>query len=98
MVFYALVVLGLFSYAMADLVTTPPHAVRTLPKPLWFLVVLPPLFGPIAWLLVGRPKKGARGGNTATPQPPLRAVAPDDDEDFLRELRRRSRDPRDDAA
>ena len=95
MVLYALISLGLFSYAIVDLVTTPSSAVRTLPKPLWFLVVLPPLFGPLAWLLFGRPRR--RRGE-APPAPPARPVAPDDDEDFLRDLRRRSRDPRDDAA
>jgi hypothetical protein len=94
-VLYALVVLGLFSYAVADLVKTPASAVRTLPKALWFVVVLPPLFGPLAWLAFGRPRK-VRGD--APVAPPARPVAPDDDEDFLRDLRRRSRDPRDDAA
>ena len=95
MVLYALVVLGLFSYAVADLVRTPASEVRTLPKALWFVVVLPPLFGPIAWLLFGR----ARRPKGETPvAPPARPVAPDDDEDFLRDLRRRARDPRDDAA
>ena len=95
MVLYALVVLGLFSYAVADLVSTPASAVRTLPKPLWFVVVLPPLFGPIAWLLFGRPRRARGQRPSATPPRP---VAPDDDEDFLRDLRRRARDPRDDAA
>ncbi|MDP9465708.1 MAG: PLDc N-terminal domain-containing protein [Actinomycetota bacterium] len=92
---YALVVMGLFAYAVADLVKTPASAVRTLPKPLWFVVVLPPLFGPLAWLLFGRARR-PRGN--LPPAPPARPVAPDDDEDFLRDLRRRSRDPRDDAA
>ena len=95
MVLYALVVLGLFSYAVADLVRTPASQVRTLPKPLWFLVVLPPLFGPIAWLVFGRAR---RPKDAAPAAPPARPVAPDDDEDFLRDLRRRARDPRDDAA
>ena len=95
MVLYALVVLGLFSYALADLFRTPASAVRTLPKPLWFLVVLPPVFGPLAWLLVGRPKRGARPVAEAGA---TRPSSPDDDEDFLRELRRRTRDPRDDVA
>ena len=95
MVVYALVVLGLFAYAVVDLVTTPAAAVRTLPKPLWFVVVLPPLFGPLAWLCFGRARR-PRGEAPAAP--PSRPVAPDDDEDFLRDLRRRSRDPRDDAA
>ena len=96
MVIYALVSLGLFAYAIVDLVTTPSSAVRTLPKALWFVVVLPPLLGPVAWLVFGRPRRG--GGGTRRREPPARPVAPDDDEDFLRDLRRRSRDPRDDAA
>ena len=95
MVLYALVVLGLFAYAVADLVKTPASAVRTLPKPLWFVVVLPPLFGPLAWLAFGRAR---RPRSDEPPAPPARPIAPDDDEDFLRDLRRRSRDPRDDAA
>jgi hypothetical protein len=94
-VLYALVVLGLFAYAVVDIVSTPASAVRTLPKALWFVVVLPPLFGPLAWLFFGRARR-PRGETPAAP--PARPVAPDDDEDFLRDLRRRSRDPRDDAA
>ena len=95
MVIYALISLGLLVYALVDLVTSPASAVRTLPKPLWFLVVLPPLLGPLAWLLLGRPRRSSGPQEAA---PPSRPVAPDDDEDFLRELRRRSQDPRDDAA
>jgi len=88
--------LALFVYAVLDVARTPPAAVRTLPKPLWFLVLLLPLFGPVAWLLTGRPARGARPAKQAR-------GAPDDDEEFLRDLRReaeerrrRSRDPRDD--
>ena len=94
MVVYALVTLGLFAYAVVDLVTTPSASVRTLPKWLWAVVVLPPLVGPVCWLLFGRPRRG----RDADGAPPARPVAPDDDEDFLRELRRRRADPRDDAA
>ncbi len=86
--------------AVLDVVRTPAAAVRTLPKPLWLLVVLPPFFGPAAWWLAGRPAPG-----TAVPQRRVEARPPDDDEDFLRELRRRAeeqrrraRDPRDDPA
>ena len=95
-----LVALVLLVYSVVDIVTTPRDAVRTLPKPLWLLVVLPPLFGPAAWLLAGRPPRGAQRTGLAPPATPR---APDDDEAFLRELRRRteeqrrrSRDPRDD--
>ena len=75
---------------VADVLRTPRALIRTLPKALWLLVVLPPLFGPAAWFLAGRPAKGA-----VAPRKPERG-APDDDEDFLRELRQRMRDPRDD--
>ncbi len=94
MVLYALVSLGLFAYALVDLVTTPREQVRTLPKLLWLVVLLVPLFGGLAWLLAGRPRR-RRSGPSA---PPARPVAPDDDDEFLRELRRRRSDPRDDAA
>ena len=100
-------VLGLASlvllvYSLLDLATTPASAVRTLPKPVWFLVLLPPLFGPAAWLLAGRPPRGTpRSSLRPAPEPARRA--PDDDEEFLRALRRRAeeqrrraRDPRDD--
>ncbi len=96
MIVYGLVTLVLLVYAVVDLTRTPGAQVRTLPKPLWYpVVVLLAPFGPLAWLLFGRPK---RGGAAPTAAPPARPVAPDDDEDFLRELRRRTRDPRDDAA
>jgi hypothetical protein len=80
----------LLVFCLVDVLRTPATMVRTLPKALWLLVVLPPLFGPAAWFLAGRPARGR-----AAPAGPAR-MAPDDDEDFLRELRRRSRDPRDD--
>ena len=94
MVVYALISLGLLVYAVVDLVSTPAPQVRTLPKWLWAVVVLPPVVGPVSWLLFGR----ARATPAAPTAPPSRPLAPDDDEDFLRELRRRSADPRDDVA
>ena len=96
-VFGLLALVGLV-VAFLDVVRTPAEAVRTLPKPVWLLVVLPPFFGPAAWWLAGRPAPG-----TVTAQPTVERGAPDDDEEFLRELRRRAdeqrrraRDPRDD--
>lgn len=101
--FVSAVSLVLLVYCVVDLVTTPSAVVRTLPKPLWFIVLLPPVFGPAAWFLFGRPSRAARAGKAAPPRPAPRRGAPDDDEDFLRELRRRAddqrrraRDPRDD--
>ena len=94
-VFYALLSLGLLVFALVELTATPGTAVRTLPKPLWYVVLVLPLIGPLSWLLLGRPRRRDRSTPSA---PPARPVAPDDDEDFLRELRRRRLDPRDDAA
>ena len=101
MVIYALISLVLLVYAALDVLRTPASAVRTLPKLLWLLVILPPVFGPVAWLLAGRP----RSADLSVARPVAEPVAPDDDEDFLRELRRRAddqrrraRDPRDDVA
>jgi hypothetical protein len=98
----ALASLVLLVYSVLDLVSTPASAVRTLPKPVWFLVLLPPLFGPAAWLLAGRPPRGTPRSTVGPPPAPARG-APDDDEEFLRSLRRRAeeqrrraRDPRDD--
>ena len=97
-----LVSLVLLVYSALDLATTPASAVRTLPKPVWFLVLLPPLFGPAAWLLAGRPERGTPR-TALRPQPKASPGAPDDDDEFLRNLRRRAeeqrrraRDPRDD--
>ena len=97
LVLYA-VALVLFVYAAVDVLSTPGSQVRTLPRPAWSVVLLLPLFGPILWLLCGRP---ARGTARARTRPPSRR-APDDDDEFLRELRRRAddqrrrrRDPRD---
>lgn len=99
---FGLVALVGLVVAFLDVVRTPPGAVRTLPKPVWLLVVLPPFFGPAAWFLAGRP---APGTATAPRRKVVEQRPPDDDEDFLRELRRRaeeqrrrSRDPRDDPA
>ena len=95
MVFYALLSLGLLVFALVELTVTPGTTVRTLPKLLWYVVILVPVLGPLTWLLLGRPRRRDRSAPSA---PPARPVAPDDDEDFLRELRRRRSDPRDDAA
>jgi len=101
-VYALLAALALLIYCVLDVVTTPRERVRNLPKPLWVLVVLLPVVGPLAWFFTGRPSRGTdRQG--LRPGPRVEPGAPDDDEDFLRELRRRAdeqrrraRDPRDD--
>lgn len=92
--------LVLLVYCALDVASTPAGSVRALPRALWFVLVLVvPLLGPIAWLTAGRPRRDA-ARRLAVPEP----GAPDDDEAFLRELRRRAdehrrraRDPRDDG-
>jgi hypothetical protein len=98
----ALVLLSLLAlaYCALELATTRASQVRGLPKPLWFVVLLLPLIGPLAWFLLGRPRSG--GPRPRVLPPSGRSNAPDDDDAFLRELRRRAeeqrrraRDPRD---
>ncbi|MPZ93912.1 MAG: hypothetical protein GEU96_03155 [Propionibacteriales bacterium] len=69
------------------------HGVRGLPRWAWaVLIIMVPLVGAIAWLVLGRPQRGR------PPQrPQRRTIAPDDDPDFLRGLDyRQPRDPTDD--
>lgn len=91
------VVLSLLAqaYCALDLATSRAADVRGLPKPLWFVVLLVPVVGPVAWLLAGRPKPGSarsvpRVLPPATPPP----TTPDDDEEFLRQLRHRAEEQR----
>ena len=73
-------------YAFIDCVQTPRAYARSLPKWLWLLlVVLVPVVGAVAWLVLGRPQRaslvaaGARRGRGVP-------VPPDDDPAFLRKL------------
>lgn len=100
-----LIILVMSVYCVLDVITTDPRAARHLPKVMWLMVVLMvPLVGSLAWLLVGRPVPGAtaEGAQPAAPQWDVRAsdasaaprrakggvVAPDDDPEFLDQLRR----------
>ncbi|MDQ3325265.1 MAG: PLDc N-terminal domain-containing protein [Actinomycetota bacterium] len=82
-----LVAVGLSVYCLYDIVATPARSVRVMPKPVWVLVVLVPLVGPLAWLLSGRraPKSGP------PPKPRPRVIGPDDDPDFLWRMEQRER-------
>ncbi|MGK5628623.1 PLDc N-terminal domain-containing protein [Streptomyces sp. URMC 123] len=91
-----LLVLALWIYAFIDCLNTPEDQVRKLPKGAWVLIIVLfgyVLFGSLAWLLAGRPRRtegaapGSYGGGRRT-----RWVAPDDNPDFLRSLNR-DRDP-----
>jgi hypothetical protein len=96
--------LCLIVYCFLDVIRTPPQQVRSLPKPVWLILCfIPPILGPICWLLFGRPQYGGgrqpdKGSTGRFPEyeRPGRAVAqnPDDDEAFLRALRERAEEQR----
>ncbi|GAA4674977.1 PLD nuclease N-terminal domain-containing protein [Streptomyces youssoufiensis] len=98
-----LLILALWIYAFIDCLNTPENEVRKLPKVAWVIIVLlfgEVLIGPIAWLTVGRPRKavggaGGTGGGIAGAFGGRRGgggwVAPDDNPEFLKSLRK---DPR----
>ncbi len=78
--FFGLVILALWVYCIFDVISTEQSRIQNLPKLVWLLiVVLIPPIGPIAWLLLGRPrgasfKVGASEQRTESPAPP--AVPP----------------------
>ncbi|MGW7051946.1 PLD nuclease N-terminal domain-containing protein [Streptomyces sp. NPDC054887] len=88
-----LLVLALWIYAFIDCLNTPEDEVRHLPKVVWVIIVLlfgEVLIGPVAWLAVGKVRKGARGGSTPSEwhrRQRRQWVAPDDNPDFLKSLK-----------
>ena len=84
---FVLAAIGVTIYSGIDCLRTPAREMRGLPKPLWLLAIvllwIPPLGG-IAWLVAGR----VRAATAPEPQPFPRALAPDDDPEFLRSLNR----------
>jgi hypothetical protein len=84
-----LIVLVLIVWSLVDCVTTPEEELRGLPKVLWvLLILLLPLVGALVYLLAGRPQR-RRLLRASAP----RVVGPDDDPEFLEELRRRHNRP-----
>ncbi|WP_402462164.1 PLD nuclease N-terminal domain-containing protein [Isoptericola aurantiacus] len=86
-VLVGLVVVGLMVYSLADLSSSEEEDRGGLPTWLWVvIIVLLPVFGPIAWIVTKRARRNG-GGRTARPgrgpRRPSGPVAPDDDPDFL---------------
>ncbi|MFF0382945.1 PLD nuclease N-terminal domain-containing protein [Streptomyces sp. NPDC004673] len=78
-----LLVLALWIYAFVDCLNTPEDEVRHLPKVAWVFIVLlfgEVLVGPLAWLITGKVRQAAGPAPTW--------VAPDDNPDFLRSLKK----------
>ncbi|MGP9528999.1 MULTISPECIES: PLD nuclease N-terminal domain-containing protein [Micrococcaceae] len=80
LIFAAVVSVALMIYTLIECSRAPRHLIRSLPKPAWFVVIiLLPLIGAVLWFVLGRPQSSAN-------QPAGQQTAPDDDEDFLRQL------------
>lgn len=81
-VIVVLLIVGITIYSVIDCLRTSDAQIRSLPKPLWLLVIigLPPA-GALLWIWLGQQQTPGSGGG---PKP--RTLAPDDDPDFLRSL------------
>lgn len=80
LIFAAVVSVALTIYTLIECARADNRSVRSLPKPAWFaVIILLPLIGAGLWFILGRPV--AAQAATAT-----KSMAPDDDEDFLRQL------------
>jgi hypothetical protein len=104
---FLLAALGLLVAALYDCVTASDDAVRSLPKPMWVLLILVlPVVGAIMWFKAGRPAASAATSShpaqwVASAPVESGPLAPDDDPEFLRTLsaesaRRAERQRRDD--
>lgn len=75
----------IFVYALFDLIATPGHKTRFIPKPIWFVALLVVPVGPLLWIFFGQ--KATPPGPSASPARPRPSVkGPDDDPDYLRGL------------
>jgi hypothetical protein len=88
--------IGLLVFCLIECIQTPADEVRNLPKTGWvLLIIILPLIGGIAWLVAGRPNTRrvntwrVGGGFPEGERPAARrVVAPDDDPDFLAQMRK----------
>ncbi|WP_066584933.1 PLD nuclease N-terminal domain-containing protein [Cellulomonas timonensis] len=92
-----LIQVAVLVYCLIDCIQADTDRIRNLPKVVWvMLIVFLPIVGGVAWLVAGRPQGASHSRapwpSTATAGFPEyerpRAVAPDDDPEFLAGLRR----------
>lgn len=92
---------ALWVFCLVDAIGSPADRIRHLPKVAWILLILFfPFIGSIAWLVAGRPQRGAARRSAherEVPQFPeydrpgrAAAVDPAKDEEFLRGVRERA--------
>ena len=107
MPYFGLLIMLLSIFCLIDVITADDSGIRHLPKMVWLLLVIVlPLAGSIAWLVVGRPENGGIWGGSGMPGTssaypeydarPGRAVAQsqESDEEFLRRCRARAEEQR----
>lgn len=89
-----LISLALAIYALIDCARTDESDVRNLPKMVWILIIIVVGFiGPVAWLVAGRPRRQPGVGPLGPgPARPPRVLAPDDDPEFLAQLKKGNQD------
>jgi len=74
------VVIAIMIYSMIDVALTDRRRIRALNKPAWFFIVILPIIGPALWFFLGKARPDSGGER--------RTVAPDDDPNFLKNIRR----------
>lgn len=98
----AFFVVVLIIYGLIDCIRSEPADVRSIPKPVWILIIIIlPFIGVLLWFFLGRPQYSEVGsgsaGSSGSTHPgsgagtfqanrPARLTAPDDDPAFLRNL------------
>ena len=89
-----IVALVLAIYALVDCLQRPDSQIKGFSKVVWLLlIILFPLAGSVGYLLVG--VNGLGGSNPRLHHGSAAPQGPDDDEDFLRSLRQRAQEQRD---
>ncbi|MGH3273441.1 MAG: hypothetical protein ACRDNZ_03840, partial [Streptosporangiaceae bacterium] len=60
-ILFCLITMGIVMPCVVDAATSPPWAVRTLSRRDWLLIIVVfSIFGSIAWLIAGRPRRTRR--------------------------------------
>jgi hypothetical protein len=77
---FGVAIIALMIFTMVDVVVTDRRRIRALNKTAWFFVVILPVVGPALWFLLGKARPDSESEH--------RTLAPDDDPNFLKNIRR----------